>query len=467
MTNERQVVSPQATGNAGHIFEYRVGAVMLAHLLCQTRPPGLQVPAARVGLQQRALGYVLDDIVVHAERGPVSTQFQVKRSVTITPSDAEFVDVVGQALKVLSEQADEVARGEIALGLIAEGDVKALAELSSLTEEWAHQHANHETFNQPFVPGVVREPLRSRLTHVERTVEKAIAGGARDLGGAKQATHLLLSALHVWCPSVRDEGADLRGLLDQLDPIADEYGVTAVDLFAHLEALAKAAGLAAGVVDVGWIRRRLHRRGLVKKSSDPADVMEQIDAEAVVSGPFRARNLQADVDRAEAMLSAGDAGAVEAFGAIAEQLRGTPYQHHAEMMLRKQANALQADGRDDEATIVRVGLVWDDLDRVQPWEAGFALNDGTKPGVQLTASPTTERVLAAAHAAVWRAKGSPMEDFVAAFDALTLGDPYVDWAAVFLAEEAIAADQPELIVDRLERLRGIATDASKSTDEAT
>src|SRR5215218_9709078 len=125
MTIKRQVVSPQATGGLGHIFEYRVAAVMLAHLLCQTHPPGLQVRVARVGLQQRASGYVLDDIVVHAERGPVSTQFQVKLSVTITPSDAEFVDVVGQALVVLSEQADEVASGEIAVGLIAEGDVNA------------------------------------------------------------------------------------------------------------------------------------------------------------------------------------------------------------------------------------------------------------------------------------------------------------------------------------------------------
>jgi hypothetical protein len=167
------------------------------------------------------------------------------------------------------------------------------------------------------------------------------------------------------------------------------------------------------------------------------------------------------------MLVDGDARAIEAFGAIAERLRGTPYQPHATMMLRKQANALQADGRDDEATIVRVGLVWDDLDRVRPWEAGFALSDGTRPGVQLAVSPATERVLATAHAAVWRAKGSAIEDFVAAFDAVMPGDLCLDRAAVFLAEEAIAADQPELIVDRLQLLRGIAADASKSTEEAT
>jgi hypothetical protein len=467
MATTRQVASPQATGGAGHLFEYRVAAVMLAHLLCQTRPPGLQVPVARVGLQQRALGYVLDDIVVHAERGPVSTQFQVKRSVTITPSDAEFLDVVGQALVVLSDHADEVASGEIALGLIAEGDVKAMAELSSLTEEWAHQHAHHETFTAPFVPRVVKQELRSRLTQVEETVQKAIDGGAPDLGGAKQATHLFLSSLHVWCPSVRDEGADLRRVLDQLEPIADEYGLSALDLFAHLEALAKSSGPAAGVVDTGWIRRRLHRRGVIKKSSDAADVMQQIDAEAVVSGPFAALDLQADVDRAETMLNEGDDGAIEAFGAIAKRLQETPYSLHATIMLRKRASALQAVGRDDEATIARVGLVWDDLDRVRPWEAGFALNDGTGTGVQLALSPATDRVLATADFAVWRAKGAAIELFVLAFDALTPGDLFLDRAAVFLAEEAIAADQPELIVDRLQRLRGIAADASKGTDEAT
>jgi hypothetical protein len=108
-------------------------------------------------LQQRALGYVLDDLVVHGERGPLSTQFQVKRSVTITPSDVEFVDVVGQALQVLSDHIDEVAGGELALGLIAEGDVRAVAELSGLTEEWAHQHAQYQTFTAPFVGTEIEE----------------------------------------------------------------------------------------------------------------------------------------------------------------------------------------------------------------------------------------------------------------------------------------------------------------------
>src|SRR5688572_20018419 len=92
--------------------------------------------------------------------------------------------------------------------------------------------------------------------------------------------------------------------------------------------------------------------------------MQQIDAEAVVRGPFEALELQVEVDRAEAMLT--------------EAIQ-TPYQPHATTMLRKRANASLADGRDDEATIARVGLVWDDLDRVRPWEAGFALHEGRAP----------------------------------------------------------------------------------------
>jgi hypothetical protein len=118
----KQPASPKSTGGLGHIFEYRVAAIMLAHLLCGTRPPGLQVAVTRVGMQQRALGYELDDIVLYAQQGPLSTEFQVKRTLSVTPSDAEFRDVVSQALEVLTKRADEVARGEVEIGLMAARD---------------------------------------------------------------------------------------------------------------------------------------------------------------------------------------------------------------------------------------------------------------------------------------------------------------------------------------------------------
>jgi hypothetical protein len=91
--------------------------------------------------------------------------------------------------------------------------------------------------------------------------------------------------------------------------------------------------------------------------------------------------------------------------AARQRLRGTLYQPHATIMLRERANGLQAAGCDNEATITRVGLAWDDLDQSEPGRpAGFALTDGTRPGVQLALSPTTERVLLVANTAVWRAR---------------------------------------------------------------
>jgi len=126
------------------------------------------------------------------------------------------------------------------------------------------------------------------------------------MAGVEETTHALLSALYVWCPSVRDDGADFRAILDQLQPIADDYeGTTPLDLFGHLEALAKRSGPAAGVVDAAWVRRRLHRRGLIKKSEDAAAITKEIDAEAVVNGPLEALDLQRRVDEAESLLDKG------------------------------------------------------------------------------------------------------------------------------------------------------------------
>ena len=460
-------MSPLATGGAGHIFEYRIAAIMLAHLLGHTRPPGLEVELAKVGMQQRALGYDLDDIVLYAESGPLTTEFQVKLTVTVTPSDREFLDFVSQALQVLEGQADEVARGEVEVGLIAEGDATAMAELKALAEKWAQQHAKHETFGAVIAPGLVKEQLRTRLRYVERVVELAIEQGAPDLGGVGQTTHALLSVLRVWCPSVGDDGADLRGVLDQLRPIADGYeNTTPVDLFGHLEALARGSGPAAGVVDTEWVRRRLHRRGLVKKSEDAAAIVKEIDAEAVVSGPLEALDLQRQVDEAEALLDKGDAKAVEIFGEVAERLKNSLYEPHATIMLRKRATALQAAGLHDEATIARVGLAWDDLDRVRVWEAGWALHDSPHANAGLSLNASTERALAAADAAVWTARGADLQQIAAAFDALESSDSYRDRAAVFLAEEAIAADRNEIVIDRLEELRSIADGIPKSAGEA-
>jgi hypothetical protein len=42
------------------------------------------VTVGKVGMQQWALGYELDDSVLYAEQGPHTTEFQVKRTLTVT-----------------------------------------------------------------------------------------------------------------------------------------------------------------------------------------------------------------------------------------------------------------------------------------------------------------------------------------------------------------------------------------------
>jgi hypothetical protein len=129
---KKQAVSPAASGGAGTLFEYRVAAIMLTHLLRGTHPPGLLVPVVGVGLQQRVRGHLLDDIVVYGEAPPSSlcTEFQVKRSLTVTAGDEAFVDVITQALHRLSERREESpSRSDLGLGLIAERHAGALAIL--------------------------------------------------------------------------------------------------------------------------------------------------------------------------------------------------------------------------------------------------------------------------------------------------------------------------------------------------
>jgi hypothetical protein len=241
---KKSAVSPAASGGAGTLFEYRVAAIVFSHLLSGTHLPGLSVPIVGVALQQRVRGSLLDDIVVDGEPGPhpLCTQYQVKRTLAVTASDGDFVAVMTQALHTLHERGEEVARGDLALGLIARGDQDALEQLDALTEH-ARGHSSHQTFAEVFVPGVVDKRVRARLTHVRNAVEVAIAQGAPDLGGADLSAHAILSALHVWRVSDGDDGADYLAALDRIAPAAASFEVSSVDLFGHLAALAPRVGV--------------------------------------------------------------------------------------------------------------------------------------------------------------------------------------------------------------------------------
>ncbi|MEU8001442.1 hypothetical protein AB0B66_09815 [Catellatospora sp. NPDC049111] len=462
----KKVGSPLASGGAGTIFEYRVAAILLADLLSGAQPPGLGTSIDRLGLQQLVRGHHLDDVSLYGPGQTSSVEFQVKRTLTVTANDADFADAATQALHALVSKHDSIRRGEHVLGVIAQGNAKALSELDDLTR-WARPHADPDTFYEIMVKDVVAEPLRNRLNHVKAVVQKAIAAGAPPQGDVNRTTHRLLAALHVWRPAVDDNGTDYRVALDRLRATADRFGQIPSTIFAHLASLAQTWGPYAGVVDADTVLRNLRRRGLRDVTLLPNVKQDGIDVDAVVRGPIDALELTEALSHAEQLLACGDTMAAAAFEALATKLHDSKFGPHAIVMRRRQADALQAAGDLDQATMIRAGLAWHHLDQVQPWEAGFATHDESRVLTDGEVSPEASRALEVVNAAIWVAKGSSIDGFLQAFDQMAPGDPFEAQAAVFLCEHAIAADHMQVVTSRIATLRAILEgNPSASTTES-
>ncbi|HCT76301.1 MAG TPA: hypothetical protein DGT23_06870 [Micromonosporaceae bacterium] len=464
---KKQIASPLAAGGAGTLYEYRVAAILLTHLLAGSHPPGLLVPVHRVGLQQRVRGYYLDDVVVFGEPGSTSTEFQIKRTLKVTAKDKPFGEAVSQALYSLDERAGEISAGEHGLGLIALGDVTALDQLSDLTI-WAASHKELETFAQFMTTSSVDVKLRRRLGHVQRAVAEAIKHGAPAQGSVEETTHRLLAALTVWCVAQADGQSDHRSALDRLQPIADKYGQSPSTMFAHLATLAETWGPRGGVADKEMVQRHLRRLGL--REPAPSMINPPVDAlnvDGVVRGPVEALDLSTDLAEAESRLASADEAAIELFDRIAQKLAASHFHPHATVMLRKRATALQRLGRVDEAVMARAGIAWSELDFVRPWEAGFAMADGDSGGDLTALDPQTHRVRKTVAAAISVAKGASLDTFIDAFDIMQDDDPYRTRAALFLCEEAIAADRLQTIVERLDLLRPLADQSLREAKRDT
>lgn len=92
--------SPSSSGPAGALFEGQVAAHYLLTMLAEADPRGLPgVLIECVQLQRAGEGHPLDDVVVRGvtrEGEPAVLEVQVKRTITFSPSDAVFKDVVVQ-----------------------------------------------------------------------------------------------------------------------------------------------------------------------------------------------------------------------------------------------------------------------------------------------------------------------------------------------------------------------------------
>src|SRR5580700_7046812 len=118
---EPAAASPAATGPAGPLFEGQVGAHYLLSMLAGGEPRGLPgTTITRVEFQRAADDRPLDDVIVHGidRKGSQAVlEIQVKRTVTFTPSDTVFSQVVSQVAKAVTKPEFDSTRYELAVAI--------------------------------------------------------------------------------------------------------------------------------------------------------------------------------------------------------------------------------------------------------------------------------------------------------------------------------------------------------------
>lgn len=251
-------VSPKSTGGMGTNYEYRVATVALAMLLSEGHMPfSVDLPLAQVCLQQRNAGYHLDDLVLMspADRRVV-VQAQVKKSLTVTGSSRELIDVLGQANRACEANAEAIARGEMMLGVIAEGNASHLAQLKDLTEMIRHL-SDVGAVHQQIREKATGEPLRKRYRHVLTAMEAVVTGSPEAV---EEAARRVLSALHVWIADAGPGGREERAALDSLREVTLPEGMYPAQLLGHIYEIATEYGPRAAQVDRDHLIRTIKKR---------------------------------------------------------------------------------------------------------------------------------------------------------------------------------------------------------------
>jgi hypothetical protein len=273
--SETAAVSPLATGGAGTVFEYRVAAVVLAALLRHDGIIGLGGPVETVGLQQRALGYQLDDIVVKGltpSGMELVVENQVKRDLHPVASNDDFRAVIRQSLTALEQDAEGFAHGRHRLGLIAGGQLPQIRDLHELADI-ARAQATAESFRAvlPSSRGSLGERYEQLCSTIRAVSSDSASGGFSEVEVYERGWRVL-RALEVWVFETNDHSREVSHATDRLRDLipAGEAPFAAERLFLELANIAETWGPRAGFVDSPMLRAELERRG-VALSSDPRE----------------------------------------------------------------------------------------------------------------------------------------------------------------------------------------------------
>ncbi|MDX8141535.1 hypothetical protein SK854_05385 [Lentzea sp. BCCO 10_0061] len=255
-------VSPEATGGAGTIDEYRFAAVNLVKLLRGDIAPGLPAPIMAVGLQRREAGNILDDVVLQAapESNALRIEYQVKRAMSPVQSDTAFIDSLKQCLQSLEDNAEEIESGQLRLGL-ATSPSQQLNQLRKLTEI-AWQHLTLESFEAIVRPGVTDRKVCDRFERVVESVAVAQLSRGRLLKtlDCRSLALTVLRSLQIWQFEIGQDGRDTIDAVGRLADVLPSDGHSALSVFTYLAEIAHEVGPKAGLIDRAMLRAKLMRR---------------------------------------------------------------------------------------------------------------------------------------------------------------------------------------------------------------
>ncbi len=173
--------NPASSGPAGPHFEGQVGAYYLLSMLIGAEPRGLPGTAIdRIEFQRAAEGRSLDDVIVHAHDrsgDPAVLEIQVKRSITFTPGNSVFREVVGQIIKASRRPDFWNSRYELSIATARTSRKIDGAYQDVLT--WARQIGDAATFMARIDrPGSANDDMRTFVRTLKAHLHEA--GSSND-----------------------------------------------------------------------------------------------------------------------------------------------------------------------------------------------------------------------------------------------------------------------------------------------
>ncbi|MET8626655.1 ATP-binding protein [Kitasatospora sp. NPDC004669] len=285
--------SPEGTGGAGTIYEYRVAALALGAMLCHVPVEGLAGPPTEIRLQQGDTGYPLDDVIAVDRSGSFEfvVEKQVKRTLKVKPSEESWRKTIRQCLASLEQYGPDVDARRRLFGVVSTGPLSDLEALAKLAK--AADRPRLDDFKADLaVPRRRGEPYHRLWDHLTTTVAQLMTAsdGATPTPQVVEEMAFRIARRLVVEIEPEQGGASYHALLRLLDStlVASDRGPRAADVFLRLADIAEQFGPQGAELDVTMLRDLLHQRGVVLRGDPPAlpelEAVEQW-TERVLSDP--------------------------------------------------------------------------------------------------------------------------------------------------------------------------------------